>query len=833
MCSLSVKLSQLTLGFRTAVAETMAPAQSKADSDEGVMVTAMAWRVKYRKVDDNNIPIKQMLAIGQTGPHPSNRGGVYACGDRVQGLCKDVLQTGFCKEEIDHGCVAVEAMPLVVAAQLAQDPKKAKPIDGLAYNKEESCKDPILASCFKPPHDAVCHMLLSHNTICLVLRAFLTQAPWKIKVVDKDKKTEEGLSFPICDDKGRLSKTAVAEHKNGVELLLALNQGFCAEILSWKMDVEEPTAAAIISTALNTSHQLAMRTTEIQAVQVLRGEIIAQGGAVAQSACFESVKAKVGQALGDAAGDPDLVELFDYMVSLGVGSNTYLENLLDFTRFFVNSKKRQLRFSAFTAANKLPKSCPRIRVGLIKRAYKKVPSNQFCPNPEELWSKCDEDHLTELEMFLDFIHVECEDVLEKMPAKQRSKVVSEFDNRATDAFYVQKLQKRNIEKIRASILEATADLAKDLGIMDRKTHRAEYPWIDFTSVGEPASAVAAPKQDEAEPEQRVARIIRFEEKTHKQLSHEELLPQKAKDNVKAPRKLLPWRDWLKKSASKGQKEADKFSAITTLHALFENFDPENAPVDVWEEDGGKKIVTASAAAAENTISIPPMIPKTSMVFDSSEHQSAAIIKQTVMKKPSEAEVNLRSPQEAQDSTQNIKSALVKGSKKPEAPAKEDLTKQIVLRTNTWYAKPEWLGPKKHDGAQGATPAAAADAPPLVQWQWQGTETMIPYWVIRRLTVKEMQKEQTDWKTESGKPKPCFNCTTVERTCTDSVLGYNASNRTRVIEVPFVTNFKALEEGEELFLKIEAKAPKAKDETKRTWIDLYKEDEQKAKKAKQS
>ena len=215
---LSVKLIQLTLGLRTAVAETMAPAKRKADSDEGVMVAAMAYRVKYRKVDDNDRPIRQMLPIGQTGPHPKNRGGVYAAGDRVVGLCKDVLKAGFCKEEIHHGCVAVEAMPLEVATQLAQDPKKAKPIDGLAYNKEESCKDPILASCFKPPHDAVCHMLLSHNHICLVLRAFLTQAPWNIKVVDpganKDKKAEDGLSFPICDDKGRLSKTAVAEHKN-------------------------------------------------------------------------------------------------------------------------------------------------------------------------------------------------------------------------------------------------------------------------------------------------------------------------------------------------------------------------------------------------------------------------------------------------------------------------------------------------------------------------------------------------------------------------------------------------------------------------------------------
>ena len=242
-----------------------------------------------------------------------------------------------------------------------------------------------------------------------------------------------------------------------------------------------------------------------------------------------------------------------------------------------------------------------------------------------------------------------------------------------------------------------------------------------------------------------------------------------------------------------------------------------------------------------------MIPKTSMVFGMSEHPNAAIIKQKVMQKPSEAEANLRSPQGAQDSTQkDIMTALAKGSKKPEAPAKEDLAKQIVLRRNTYYAKPEWLGPKKNDAAPASGSAVAAASPsgsavaaapdsgaPLVQWQWQGSETMIPYWAIRRLTEKEMHKEQTDWKIESGKPKPCFNCTTVEMTCTDSVLGYNDSNRTRVIEVPFVTNIKALEAGEELFLKIEPKVPKPKEAAKRTWVVDYKESQQKTKKARES
>ena len=815
------------------------------------MVKAMAWRVKYRKVDEANHPIKQMLPIGQTGPHPGNRGGVYACGDRVQSLCMDVLKAGFCKEEIDHGCVAVEAMPLDVAAERARDAKNARPIDGLAYNKEESCKDPTLATCFKPPHDAVCHMLLSHNTICLVLRAFLTQAPWNIRVDDasanKDKKTEERLSFPICDDKGRLSVTAVAEHSNGVQLLLALNEGFCAEILSWKMDVEEPTAAAIISTALNTSHQFALRTTEMQAVQVLKGEIIRQAGPLAEKACFESVKERVGHMLGDAAGDPDLLHLFDYIVSLGVGSNSYLENLLEFGRFWVNSKKRQLRFSAFTAANKIPKSCPRIRVALIKRSYKKMPTNNFCPNPEEFWGKCDEDHLKELEMFLDFIHVECEPEIGTLAPKQRSAILSNFDNRATDAFYVQKSQKRNIEKVREAVLEATVDLAKELGIMDRKTKRPEYPWIDFSSYVKASSAVAAPKQDEAEPEQRCARIIRFDEKNHQQLSHEEIHDPKAKAKDKATRIALPWKCWLAKSTSVGQEEADKFSAVTSLHVLFEGFDPADAPVDVWEEDG-KKSVTASAAAAEYTISIPPLIPRSSMLFGKSEHPNAAIIQQTVMQKPSEAQANLETPQTAQDGTQNIKTALTKGAKKTEAPSKEDFTKQIVLRKNTYYAKPEWHGPKKNEGAQGATPAAApasgsaaaevpesgsaaATAPdagaPIAQWLWQGKETMIPYWAIRRLTEKDMHKEQTEWKAESGKPYPSFNCDMVKRTVTDSLLGHHASNRTRVIDVPFVTNVKPLEAGEELLLKIEPKEPKAKETAKRTWKHLYIEDQKTA------
>ena len=74
----------------------------------------------------------------------------------------------------------------------------------------------------------------------LVLRAWLTAAQWNI-IFDKKR------SHRSRGEKGRLSVTAVAEHANGVELAQILQEGLIMEVLSWKMDVEEPKAASLIS----------------------------------------------------------------------------------------------------------------------------------------------------------------------------------------------------------------------------------------------------------------------------------------------------------------------------------------------------------------------------------------------------------------------------------------------------------------------------------------------------------------------------------------------------------------------------------------------------------
>ena len=88
----------------------------------------------------------------------------------------------------------------------------------------------------------------------LVLRAFLTKAKWSLPPNAKK-------NIYFCDDKGHLCLTAVAESPNGKELAETVTEGLECEVLSWRMDLEEPTAASVISHALNKGHEIALRTT--------------------------------------------------------------------------------------------------------------------------------------------------------------------------------------------------------------------------------------------------------------------------------------------------------------------------------------------------------------------------------------------------------------------------------------------------------------------------------------------------------------------------------------------------------------------------------------------
>ena len=344
------------------VAEMTESQETHAASTEihsSLVTAAMAYRVKYRLVDSLGKVLRAVARVGTCGGHKGNRGGVYPSGVRCRTLLTEILNVGFVKEEANHVAIAVQETPLEEIRSRGD-----AYVTGLAFNREAVQQDAYLQHCFDAPHQSVQYMLLSHNHLMLVLRAFLQSAKW-----DVERNLEKQVS--CCDENGNLSVSAVAQSPNGVELAECIEEGLSLEVLSWKMDVEEPDAASIISRALNKTHELALRTTELTAVAVLKGEMIWQLKHVGKNVAFATVRDKVRHQLCTAADDPDLIEIYDFLISLGVGTNTYIEDFMNFATTYVDSSKRQLRFSAFAEVNKLRGDRPWTKVALMKRAYRK------------------------------------------------------------------------------------------------------------------------------------------------------------------------------------------------------------------------------------------------------------------------------------------------------------------------------------------------------------------------------------------------------------------------------------------------------------------------------
>ena len=294
----------------------------------GLVTRAMAYRVKYRKTDANGKPAKKWIAILSLGVHPKNRGGVYPSGLRLTSLTTDVLSEGFSKDDCNHVVVGVEEIPFECASEA---PKNYETM--AAYNKRKCGLDALLACLFGDGNDEVRVGLLSHNHIALIMRAWLEHAKWDLPRDDKIKLT-------YCDADGRLDIAAVAGHPNATELVETLADGLFVEVLSYKINSEEPDAARDISLALNKGQAVALHATELTAIAVLKGEVVTQMSAtVAQNVAFDTVRAKVRQALGTCADEPELVDLFDFLISLGVGKNTYVDEFFNFASAFVDSKK--------------------------------------------------------------------------------------------------------------------------------------------------------------------------------------------------------------------------------------------------------------------------------------------------------------------------------------------------------------------------------------------------------------------------------------------------------------------------------------------------------------
>ena len=777
--------------------------------DRSLMIAAMAYRVKYRKLNSAGNPQKFPVRIESAGVHRKNRGGVYPAGVRCKSLAVDVIEAGFLKEEVNHVCVAVEEAPLdEIIKSGAKDYVSAS-----LYNAERSAKDELLCTCFQAPFNVVHWSFLSHNHMLLIMRAFLTQAKWDIPP-----DTDRDLFY--CDLDGRLSLNAVAECHNAKELAEVMAEGLLTEVLSWKMDVEEPGAASIISQALNQPQQVSMHTTTLTAVAVLKGEIILQMSKdVGQRVAFQTVRDRVRSQLHTAADDPDLPEVFDFLISVGVGQNSYVDHLLEWTSCYVDSTKRQLRFAAFEIVNKMCEQAVWSKIAVVKRAYRKKPVMGYCPSPEPAWAKFAWAHVQMLEDVLRFFHVACKAIMDEMKPQSRIQLLANVDIAAAETFWAAKTAKMTYgqQKIGEQLLERTKryleplKLDEDPGKLKSLPGRPE--WIIFTKDPEPAHAGATAVEPNSAPTVSTSNsaptVIKFDEITGQQLNQQLDFSSTAasqtskKDTI--PEKL-PWREWRSGvGSSMGEAEAEQANAVAVLHALHGNFNVDLEPIEVWATAACPNYVTATRKAKPRDIMLPPCITKQSRVHPKSEH-------------PFAVEVTCRLIQPA-------------GSTTPV----EDAT---TVRKTTYFLNPEWRGPLHYERGRRGHPTAEAAVADEEQFVWgpRGHETMHPFWAVRRMTQKQLAREvalAAEGKYH-GTMRPRFNCGTEAITLSCVTVGVVRSetvNTTRVFDVPFLTNTVDLEEGEELILEVREKS-RAKEQQKRTWKQAFKAEEQKEKGAKE-
>ena len=256
----------------------------------------------------------------------------------------------------------------------------------------------------------------------------------------------------------------------------------------------------------------------------------------------------------------------------------------------------------------------------------------------------------------------------------------------------------------------------------------------------------------------------------------------------------------------GVVDAEKATAVAALHNIHESWDILGQNIEIWSSANHHYVATTAKVNARS-IYLPPCIPKQSVLYKRSDHPFAVEI---VVK-------TMGATQEGHDGMQ---------------------------RATTLFAVPEFHPPRRKEttgdtaaveSTAAAESAAVAENTALAeQWHWgeAGAETMHPFWAVRRLTQNQLDVCNTKVKPDQLRRR--FNCELELKSQSVVCLSVGSTsntncNRTRLIEVPFMTNSVPLEEGEELILRIEEK--KQPTPKKRSWRDEVKDAERQSKKQK--
>ena len=149
------------------------------------------------------------------------------------------------------------------------------------------------------------HGSLSHSHLNQVFRNIQARLPLAID--------------SLCDEEKKASAEKVFQHDK--EFFQCLQIGILWEILSHRMEVEEPGAATLIQAALNTKNGIAMASHEMEVLQSVTKFCPASAAVAAQYVTFDKCWDHMTQLYALNIDKGDMLNMFNLVLELG-GDNT-------------------------------------------------------------------------------------------------------------------------------------------------------------------------------------------------------------------------------------------------------------------------------------------------------------------------------------------------------------------------------------------------------------------------------------------------------------------------------------------------------------------------------
>jgi len=233
---------------------------------------ALIFRGKYR-INDRSIRVSP----AHIGFHPSNRNGQPPSGERCVALLSEILTSGFDPAEADCNGVLVQEMP---GNTLIGD-----------YNTKACEGNDLLASSVEGL--AMNYGSLSHSHLNQVFKNILA----RLSIAGTKITNQLGhLDLKLLEEVDQVFAKYCAD-------------GLLWDILSHKIQTEEPEALNITQAACNSKNAIALIPHEMEAISNL-SRLCKASAAVAAQLRFESAKKQIGLTLPGMSEDPDFINIF-------------------------------------------------------------------------------------------------------------------------------------------------------------------------------------------------------------------------------------------------------------------------------------------------------------------------------------------------------------------------------------------------------------------------------------------------------------------------------------------------------------------------------------------